>query len=106
MPTNLYGQGDNYHPQNSHVLPALIRRFHEAGATLCQQDLELEHCESFTRRRCGSWYYASASTRNHLIGSISDVDISIGDLTRLVMKTVGYEGDLTFDVSLMGHHVS
>lgn len=105
MPTNLYGQGDNYHPQNSHVLPALIRRFHEAkrdglaevaiwgtGTPLREflhaddaaagilHLLELENPPDWVNLGCGT-------------------DISIGDLARLVMKTVGYEGELTFDTS-------
>ena len=105
MPTNLYGQGDNYHPQNSHVLPALIRRFHEAKANhtaevaiwgtgtplrefLHADDaadgilhlLELENPPEWLNLGCGT-------------------DISIGDLARLVRDAVGYEGELTFDTS-------
>jgi len=105
MPTNLYGQGDNYHPQNSHVLPALIRRFHEAKAIhtaevaiwgtgtplrefLHADDaadgilhlLELENPPEWVNLGCGT-------------------DISIGDLARLVRDAVGYEGELTFDTS-------
>ncbi|MDB2358249.1 GDP-L-fucose synthase [Opitutales bacterium] len=105
MPTNLYGQGDNYHPQNSHVLPALIRRFHEAKANhtaevaiwgtgtplrefLHADDaadgilhlLELENPPEWVNLGCGT-------------------DISIGDLARLVRAAVGYEGELTFDTS-------
>lgn len=105
MPTNLYGPGDNYHPENAHVLPALIRRFHEAresGATevaiwgtgtplrefLHADDaaagilhlLELEEPPDWVNLGCGS-------------------DISISDLARLVMRTVGYEGVLSFDAS-------
>ena len=105
MPTNLYGPGDNYHPENSHVLPALIRRFHEAkesGAAevaiwgsgrplrefLHADDaaagilhlLELEDPPDWVNLGCGS-------------------DISIADLARVIMRTVGYEGALTFDSS-------
>ena len=105
MPTNLYGQGDNYHSQNSHVLPALIRRFHEAKANhtaevaiwgtgtplrefLHADDaadgilhlLELENPPEWVNLGCGT-------------------DISIGDLARLVRAAVGYEGELTFDTS-------
>lgn len=105
MPTNLYGPGDNYHPQNSHVLPALIRRFHEAKVNhlpevaiwgtgtplrefLHADDaaagilhlLELEHPPEWVNLGCGT-------------------DISIGDLARLVKDTVDYEGELTFDTS-------
>lgn len=105
MPTNLYGAGDNYHPQNSHVLPALIRRFHEAkehntpevaiwgtGTPLREflhaddaaegiiHLLELENPPEWVNLGCGT-------------------DISIGDLARLVKDTVGYSGGLTFDHS-------
>ena len=105
MPTNLYGEGDNYHPQNSHVLPALIRRFHEAKAKQAPEVaiwgtgtplreflhaddaaagilhlLELEHPPDWVNLGCG-------------------IDISIGDLARLIKDTVGYEGKLTFDTT-------
>jgi GDP-L-fucose synthase len=105
MPTNLYGEGDNYHPQNSHVLPALIRRFHEAKAKQAPEVaiwgtgtplreflhaddaaagilhlLELEHPPEWVNLGCG-------------------IDISIGDLARLIKDTVGYEGKLTFDTT-------
>lgn len=105
MPTNLYGPGDNYHPQNSHVLPALIRRFHEAkeqrlpevaiwgtGTPLREflhaddaaagilHLLQLEDPPDWVNLGCGS-------------------DISIGDLARLVMKVTGYQGELAFDTS-------
>ncbi|MEM1223370.1 MAG: GDP-L-fucose synthase [Verrucomicrobiota bacterium] len=105
MPTNLYGAGDNYHPQNSHVLPALIRRFHEAKENgtpevaiwgtgkplrefLHADDaaagiihlLELEEPPNWVNLGCGT-------------------DVSIGELAHLVKKAVGYEGELTFDTS-------
>jgi len=105
MPTNLYGPGDNYHPRNSHVLPALIRRFHEAKETgapevaiwgtgsprrefLHADDaadgilhlLELEDPPDWVNLGCGT-------------------DISIAELARLVRKTTGYKGELTFDTS-------
>ena len=51
MPTNLYGPGDNFHPENSHVLPALIRRFHEAAARGPRRGGDLGH----RARRCASF---------------------------------------------------
>ena len=105
MPTNLYGQGDNYHPQNSHVLPALIRRFHEA-----QRDGLPEVAIWGTGTPLREFLHADDAAAGilHLLQLESPpdwvnlgcgIDISIGDLARLVIKTVGYEGELTFDAS-------
>jgi len=103
MPTNLYGYNDNYHPQNSHVLPALIRRFHEAKVNgtpvvtiwgsgsplrefLFADDLA-EACVYLMQN------YSDAGFVN--IGS--GKEITIKDLALLIKKIVGYEGELTFD---------
>ena len=105
MPTNLYGQGDNYHPQNSHVLPALIRRFHEA-----KRDGLPEVAIWGTGKPLREFLHADDAAAGilHLLQLESPpdwvnlgcgIDISIGDLARLVMKTVGYEGELTFDAN-------
>ncbi|WP_082600221.1 GDP-L-fucose synthase [Agromyces sp. Root81] len=105
MPTNLYGPGDNFHPENSHVLPALIRRLHEAkvhgspevviwgtGTPLREflyvEDLA-EACLFLLEN------YDSPETINVGVGS----DISIADLAALVARVVGYTGRLTQDVS-------
>jgi len=105
MPTNLYGPGDNYHPQNSHVLPALIRRFHEAkerGAP------EITIWGTGTPRREFLHADDAASGILHLL-QLDDppdwvnlgcgTDIPICDLARLIMRTVGYDGELAFDTS-------
>ena len=105
MPTNLYGQGDNYHPQNSHVLPALIRRFHEAkrdslpvvaiwGTGMPKR--EFLHADDAA---AGILHLLQLESPPDWVNLGCGVDISIGDLARLVMKTVGYEGELTFDAS-------
>ena len=105
MPTNLYGQGDNYHPQNSHVLPALIRRFHEAkrdslpvvaiwGTGMPKR--EFLHADDAA---AGIIHLLQLESPPDCVNLGCGVDISIGDLARLVMKTVGYEGELTFDAS-------
>ena len=105
MPTNLYGQVDNYHPQNSHVLPALIRRFHEA-----KRDGLPEVAIWGTGKPLREFLHADDAAAGilHLLQLESPpdwvnlgcgIDISIGDLARLVMKTVGYEGEITFDTS-------
>jgi GDP-L-fucose synthase len=114
MPTNLYGPGDNYHPENSHVIPALIRRFHEAKIS---SSPEVVIWGTGTPRR--EFLYvddmASASVfvmnldkqiydqkttpmQGHLnVGSGSDITIS--ELAHEVARAVGYKGGITFDSS-------
>jgi len=103
MPTNLYGPGDNYHPQNSHVLPALIRRFDEAkqkgtpevaiwgtGSPL----REFLHADDAA---AGMLHLLRLEDPPDWVNLGYGADISIGDLARLVMKVTGYEGGLIFD---------
>ena len=114
MPTNLYGPGDNYHPENSHVIPALIRRFHEAkisnapevviwgtgtprreflyvddmaSASVFVMDLEQDiYCKN------------TESMQNHInVGFGSDIAIS--ELANAVAKVTGYRGLISFDSS-------
>ncbi|MEB0261759.1 MULTISPECIES: GDP-L-fucose synthase [unclassified Mucilaginibacter] len=105
MPTNLYGYNDNYHPQNSHVLPALIRRFHEAkeagtpevviwgsGSPLREflfADDLAEAC----------YYLMQNFDEAGFINIGSGKEITIKDLALLIKKIVGYQGELTFDSS-------
>ncbi|MFP4166778.1 MAG: GDP-L-fucose synthase family protein [Opitutales bacterium] len=105
MPTNLYGPGDNYHPENSHVLPALIRRFHEAKEN---GDPEVVVWGTGKPRREFLHADDAAAALVHLLELESPpdwvnlgcgADISIGELAALVQKTVGYEGELKFDTS-------
>ncbi len=105
MPTNLYGPGDNYHPQNSHVLPALIRRFHEAKESNAREVAiwgtgtplrEFLHADDAA---AGILHLLQLEDPPEWVNLGCGTDISIGDLARLVMKTVGYEGELTFDTS-------
>ena len=105
MPTNLYGQGDNYHPQNSHVLPALIRRFHEAKRDGLPKVViwgtgkplrEFLHADDAA---AGILHLLQLESPPDWVNLGCGIDISIGDLARLVMKTVGYEGELTFDAN-------
>ena len=114
MPTNLYGPGDNFHPENSHVVPALIRRFHEAknsgaaevaiwgsgkpfreflhvddmaAASLFVLDLDIQTYSDNTQPML-----------SHInVGSSEEV--SIGDLAILIGEVVGYQGNVTFDAS-------
>jgi GDP-L-fucose synthase len=105
MPTNLYGQGDNYHPQNSHVLPALIRRFHEAKrdglpeVAIWGSGTPLREFLHADDAAAGILHLLQIESPPDWVNLGCGIDISIGDLARLVMKTVGYEGELTFDTS-------
>src|ERR1700761_1765271 len=105
MPTNLYGYNDNYHPQNSHVLPALIRRFHEA---------KIQGTPTVTIWGTGSpkreflfaddlaeacFYLMENYDEKGLVNIGTGEDISIKDLALLVKKIVGYEGEINFDTS-------
>jgi GDP-L-fucose synthase len=105
MPTNLYGQGDNYHPQNSHVLPALIRRFHEAKrdglpeVAIWGTGKPLREFLHADDAAAGILHLLQLETPPEWVNLGCGSDISIGDLARLVMKTVGYEGELSFESS-------
>lgn len=105
MPSNLYGPNDNYHPEHSHVLPALIRRFHEAKeagssevvvwgtGTVLREFLyvdDLADASVFLMEN-----YEESQTINVGTGK----DVSIKELAELVKKVVGFEGELTFDTS-------
>ncbi len=105
MPTNLYGPNDNYHPENSHVLPALIRKFHEAKM---QQKSSVEIWGDGSPLR--EFLYADdlADALVYLLLNYNEKqfvnvgygsDISIKDLALLVKKVIGFEGELTFDSS-------
>jgi GDP-L-fucose synthase len=105
MPTNLYGKGDNYHPENSHVLPALIRRFHEAKEQGLPEVIvwgsgkplrEFLHSDDVAE---GILHLLGLENPPDWVNLGSGVEISIGDLAKLVAKTVGYEGRLAFDSS-------
>jgi GDP-L-fucose synthase len=105
MPTNLYGQGDNYHPQNSHVLPALIRRFHEAKQNAAPEVAiwgtgtplrEFLHADDAA---AGILHLLQLENPPDWVNLGCGTDVSIGELARIVMRTVGYEGKLTFDPS-------
>lgn len=105
MPTNLYGPGDNYHPQNSHVLPALIRRFHEAKESgvpevaiwgTGQPLREFLHADDAA---AGILHLLQLEDPPDWVNLGCGIDLSIGDLAKLVMRTVGYEGELIFDTS-------
>jgi len=105
MPTNLYGPGDNYHPENSHVIPAMIRRFHEAK----EQGIEsVQIWGSGTPRREFLYVEDLADACFHLLALENPPDlvnmgygddVTILELAQAVAKTVGYQGAITTDPS-------
>ena len=103
MPTNLYGPGDNYHSENSHVIPALIRRFHEAKE---RGDSEVVIWGSGTPRREFLHVDDLAKACFHLLGHGNPPDwvnlgvgsdVTILELAQLVAKTIGFEGKIKTD---------
>ena len=105
MPTNLYGPGDNYHPEYSHVTPALIRRFHEAKISDVS---EVVVWGTGTPRREFLYVDDMADACVHLMKTYSNQDmvnigtgedITIAEFARLVAKAVGYTGAISFDHS-------
>jgi len=105
MPTNLYGPGDNYHPEYSHVVPALIRRFHEARVG---HAAEVVVWGTGTPRREFLFVDDLADACVHLMKNYSDhslinvgtgQDITIAELAQIVAEIVGYRGKMTFDAS-------
>lgn len=105
MPTNLYGYNDNYHPQNSHVVPALIRRFHEAKQALApavtiwgtgMPKREFLFADDLAE---ACYYLMQNYNEPGLVNIGTGEDISIKDLAALVKKTVGYEGEINFDIT-------
>jgi len=105
MPTNLYGINDNYHPQNSHVLPALIRRFHEAKVNK-RDDVVIWGTGTPLREFLFSDDLAEACIflMNHynekqFVNIGIGQDISIKDLAELIKDVIGYTGNITFDSS-------
>ncbi len=115
MPTNLYGPGDNYHPENSHVIPALIRKAHDAK---CSGAEEMIVWGTGTPRReflfstdmaracvhlanLDDARYSQLLTADHppLVNIGTGVDITIRELAESVCRAVGYQGRLVFDTS-------
>jgi GDP-L-fucose synthase len=114
MPTNLYGPGDNYHPENSHVIPALIRRFH--GAKVSQAPSvaiwgtgtpkrEFLYVDDMAAASVYVMNLDKATYDQHTQPMLSHInvgcgaDITIKELAETVAKVVGYQGEITFDPS-------
>lgn len=100
MPTNLYGINDNYHPENSHVLPALIRRFHEAKVDSISQvaiwgsgtpKREFLYADDMAE---ACIYLMETYNEKEFLNIGTGEDISILDLAHLVAQVIGYQGDI------------
>ena len=114
MPTNLYGPADNFHPENSHVLPSLIRRFHEAAAQgleevvvwgsgrprrefLYVEDMA-EACQFVLTLSRESYARHTQPMQSHLnVGT--GIDLSIAELAGVIAEVTGFGGRITFDTS-------
>jgi GDP-L-fucose synthase len=105
MPTNLYGYGDNYHPQNSHVLPALIRRFHEAktegksSVTVWGSGKQLREFMFADDLARACVFIMENYHDRQLINIGTGEEISISDLANKVASIVKFEGSVDFDAS-------
>jgi len=114
MPTNLYGPGDNYHPENSHVIPSLIRRFHEAKVSGAPSvsiwgsgtpKREFLYVDDMAAASVFVMNLPQATYQQHTQPMLSHVnvgfgsDVTIAELAQAVGKTVGYRGTIEFDSS-------
>ncbi len=105
MPTNLYGPGDNYHPQHAHVLPALLRRFHEARESGAEQVViwgsgtprrEFLYVDDLAE---AVWHLLHLENPPDWVNVGTGQDIAIADLARAIAETVGYSGKIVYDTS-------
>lgn len=114
MPTNLYGPCDNYHPENSHVIPALLRRLHEAteqnlpevviwGSGTPKREFlhvdDMAHASVHVMELDTSIYKEFTQPMLSHINVGSGVDCSIAELAQTLAKVIGYQGKLTYDTS-------
>lgn len=114
MPTNLYGINDNFHPENSHVIPALLRRFHEAKLANQAQVVawgtgkpmreflyvdEMAAASIYVMNLDQATYEANTQAMLSHINVGTGIDCTIRELVETVAKVVGYQGDIVFDTS-------
>jgi GDP-L-fucose synthase len=114
MPTNLYGPGDNYHPENSHVIPALIRRFHEAKIAKAPEVViwgtgtprreflyvdDMAAASVFVMQLDKKTYDSQTDPMQGHINVGYGSDVTISELANAVKTAVGYEGNIKFDIS-------
>jgi len=112
MPTNLYGPGDNYHPENSHVIPALIRRFHEGKVTGAKEIViwgtgspkreflyvdDMAAASVFAMELNKDQYDSVTSPMQNHLNVGYGTDIMISELATLIAKVTGYQGQILFN---------
>ena len=114
MPTNLYGPGDNYHPENSHVIPALIRRFHEAKLSAAPSVAiwgtgtprrEFLYVDDMAAASVHVMNLPKPIYEQHTQPMLSHInvgygsDVTIAEVARTIAQVVGYQGEISFDTS-------
>ena len=114
MPTNLYGSGDNYHPENSHVIPALIRRFHEAKVSNASEVViwgtgtprreflyvdDMAAASIFVMDLDKTTYDQHTEPMQSHINVGFGSDVTIAELAHAVGEAIGYQGKISFDIS-------
>ncbi len=114
MPTNLYGENDNFHPKNSHVVPALIRRFHQAklnndpqvtawGTGKPKREFlhvdDMAQASIFVMNLDNAVYQQETSPMLSHINIGTGIDCTIRELVETVAKVIGYQGEIVFDTS-------
>ena len=105
MPTNMYGPNDNYHPENSHVLPALIRKFHEAAENNSQEVVvwgdgtpmrEFLYADDLANALV---YLMLNYNEKEFVNGGYGSDVTIGELANMIGEIVGFKGEIVFDAS-------
>jgi GDP-L-fucose synthase len=114
MPTNLYGENDNFHPENSHVIPAMMRRFHEAAASDASEVVvwgtgkpmreflhvdDMAEASVFVMNLDKETYGANTQTMLSHINVGTGVDCTIAELAHTLAKVVGFKGKVVFDTT-------
>ena len=114
MPTNLYGPGDNFHPENSHVIPALLRRFHEAGQTEAREVViwgsgtpmrEFLHVDDMAAASVHVMELSPDVYRAHTQPMLSHINVGTGEectireLAETIARATGFKGQLVWDSS-------
>ena len=114
MPTNLYGPGDNFHPENAHVLPALLRRFHEAARSGVEEVAiwgtgtprrEFMHVDDMAEAALHIMDLPKQTYDTHTEPMLSHInvgtgeDVTIAELARLMARVTGFEGRISFDAT-------
>ena len=114
MPTNLYGPGDNFHPQNAHVLPALMRRFHEAAMAGAEEVIvwgsgtprreflhvdDMAEASLFVLDLDPATYQAQTKPMLSHINVGTGTDVTIAELAQMIAAVTGYTGRIRFDTS-------